>query len=513
MTDELKKTRRNLLSSSEIAGRVSDPNFFQSMDVLANPDPILRKLGKDQEVYDAILYDAHVMGETRSLRAGLLGYEWRIKPGGDDPASIQAFDVINERMKQRPTPSTRWDDLHWNIYDAVFKGQSVHEIGWEYDGKHLFPTGVRDRPARRVKYGVQNEIRIITKDQPLNGIELPDERRMLICRHMPSFSNPYGVAVLSSCFWPYTFKHAGWKWFAKFAEKFGMPWPVGKYPQGTPVAEQEKFVRLLAEMVDLGVFAIPDDSGLEFHKGSSTGEPIQERLINMSNAEMSKALTSQTLSSEIKGNGSYAAAETHRNRELSISKTDRDMVSETINTLLKWTTDVNFIGASAPTHEFYKEEDPREKWVDVLDKARKFLPISQSFAYDRLDITAPEAGDDLLSAEGGSSQSDDVSGSDTGSFSKDSGKTADAVMKVMAELLVTGEAADFMEATKPEPSDGLAVDNIIKPIRELLDSADSMEDFQDKLASTFPEMDDSTMTEYLTMALSQHSLEGRADEA
>ncbi|MFI3137199.1 MAG: hypothetical protein QX197_10530, partial [Methylococcaceae bacterium] len=61
MFDVLKKTAKKLLGT-EIASRSSDPNFYGTLQLLPNPDTILRKMGKSQEVFDAIIADAHVIG-------------------------------------------------------------------------------------------------------------------------------------------------------------------------------------------------------------------------------------------------------------------------------------------------------------------------------------------------------------------------------------------------------------------------------------------------------------------
>ena len=71
MFDVLKKAAKNLLGS-EIASRTTDPNFYGVLQFLPNPDKILREIGKSQEVFDAIVTDAHVIGELRPMRANVI---------------------------------------------------------------------------------------------------------------------------------------------------------------------------------------------------------------------------------------------------------------------------------------------------------------------------------------------------------------------------------------------------------------------------------------------------------
>lgn len=463
---------------SEIVTRSNDPNFYASLDILPNPDPILAKLGKDQDVYGAIQYDAHVMGELRSLRAGLLGYEWRIVAGGDDAASSKAYQFMMEQMDYTAAPGTRWDDLMWNIYKAVLSGQSVHEVGWDYDGTYLMPAFIKDKPARRFVYSPDNDLRFLTRSNPLTGESPPDQRRFLVTRHMPSHDNPYGVAVLSACFWPYTFKHAGWKWFAKFAEKYGIPWAVGRYPEGSDPKRQQELVERLSAMIEDAVAAIPEGTGVELLTPSSSGDPIQERLINLANREMSKALTSQTLATEIQGQGSRAASETHSDRQAGIAKADRMMVSETINQLLGWITELNFPGAKAPYHEFYQEEDPRKGWAETLDIARQYLPISREFAYERLQINPPAKGDELLSE-----------------------------MSATAEFSENRQGGDFAEfAASQNATNPLA--HMLQAIKDALADSGNAADALDKLEMLFPDMDDGVLREQLMQTMLYEYLRG-----
>lgn len=392
-TDLKNASRQNL--AREIATRDTDPQFYSALTVLPNPDSVLRKLGKSDEAFDAIISDAHVIGELRSIRSALLGFEWRLQPGGEAPADLRALELCSRFMANKPAPGLRWPDIIWNISQAVFRGYQVHEVVWERQDGYLMPKAVLDRPSRRFAFDGDNALRLKTRTQPMRGEDL-GPYKWLLTRHMPSHDNPYGVALFSSCLWPYTFKHSGFRFFVKFCEKYGIPWAIGRYPQGTPKEEQDALADALATMIEDAVAAIPDGDKVELLESKSSGQLVHERLINICNREMSKALTSQTLSTEIQGDGSRAAAETHRGREEDVNESDRAIVADTISELLAWVTELNIAGARPPRFEFYEEAEARQEWVDVLDKARNFLQVPVSFAHDRLQIPLPKGGEDVL---------------------------------------------------------------------------------------------------------------------
>lgn len=151
---DVAKGKRSL--SLEIATRSSDPNFYSALEFLPNPDEILRKMGRSQEVFSAIAQDAHVIGELRSVRSGLTAYERRLQAGGEEPADKRALELCEQYMQQRPSPGMQWNDAFWAMAQGVFKGYAVHEVVWARQGQFLMPSKIVDRPQRRFLFSPQN---------------------------------------------------------------------------------------------------------------------------------------------------------------------------------------------------------------------------------------------------------------------------------------------------------------------------------------------------------------------
>lgn len=491
---DIKKASKGALRN-EIASRSSDPNFYGALTFLPNPDVVLRKMGKSQEVFDAIVLDSHVIGDLRSVRAGLLGFEWRLQASGDQAADMQALELCQKIMDSKPAPGMRWSDVIWNMAHAVFRGFKVHEVVWQREGNFLVPGKLLDRPNRRFVFSTDNELRLLTQTNLSNGEPINDYK-MLITRHMHSYENPYGVALFSSCFWPYTFKHNGFKYFVKFCEKYGIPWAIGKYPQGTPLPDQNALADQLADMIEDGVAAIPADGSVELLAINSSGQLPQERLIDLCNREMSKALTSQTLATEIQGQGSRAASETHRERETAVNGSDRQVICDTFNLLFEWLTTLNFAGAKPPTFEFYEEAEARQEWVEAFDKARNFINIPVAFAHDRLQIPQPQDGEAVLPAGSGTTTPGLQFNrcphcGDTHQFN-----APDAANKLTEQA--ASQADDLLK-------------NIAQPIRDLLHRVNTVQEFRDGLATIAPEMDETALGEMTALALMVGALQGMSD--
>jgi len=185
---------------AEIATRSSDPHFYGVLQFLPNHDTILRKLGKSQDVFDAIIQDAHVIGELRPMRANVITKKWRILPGGDKPEDRRVFELAQKIFNRAPVPATGsspgmgWPDVFWNMQEAVLRGQRIHEVVWELTDGLLVPGRLVDRPNHRFVYGPDNGLRLLTRDNRTAGVPV-DNYKFLVARHMPSFDNPYGVVV------------------------------------------------------------------------------------------------------------------------------------------------------------------------------------------------------------------------------------------------------------------------------------------------------------------------------
>lgn len=498
---DMKKAGGRRTLTQEIATRSTDPAFYSVLNFLPNPDTVLRKLGKSHEVFDALTGDAHILGELRSVRAGLLGYEWRLQAGGETPADLRALELCEQVMAKRPAPGMRWADVIWNMAQGVFKGYQVHEVIWERFDGYLLPTRVVDRPGRRFIFAPDNRLRMTTRTNPLDGIELGDYK-WLLTRHMPSHDNPYGVALFSSCFWPYTFKHNGFKYFVKFCEKYGIPWALGKYPRGTSPKDVDELAERLAAMVEDAVGAVPDDGSVELiTTGTGMAQLPQERMIAVCNREMSKALTSQTLATEIQGEGSRAASETHRDREVSVQESDREIICDTFNELFAWITEINVAGAVPPMFEFYEEADARQEWVDVFDKARGFIDIPAGYAYERLQIPQPQDGDLILprGSKGPAGQPPEFSVCPHCGGAHDHAATDenDTIARLTAQA--ASQADDIIA-------------DMAAPIRELLDRVETMEEFRDGLMRLYPQISDRRLGELTSLVLMTGYLNGM-DEA
>ena len=357
-TNQLIKPAKELLGQ-EVVSSGKDSALFNRMLSMPNPDPILRRLGVADHIYASIMADAHVIGDIRSIRGSFRSYRYRIVAGDEqDPRSQKAADLCEHWLQhfQPNAVAKDWMEVMWQMSSAVFTGYTVHEVVWDSIDGQILPIKVVDRPNNRFRFSTDGQLLVLSNDS-LDGKSYP-EYQFAVSRHMASVKNPYGIALLSSCYWPWLFKTGGFKYFMQYCEKYAIPVSFGQYPQGSQPKDIEQFEQSLAEFLNNSYILAPVGSQLQIMTpNGGNGNLPQEALIVRCNNEMSKALTGQAVVAELQQVGARAASETAASRQEMINNSDRDISSSGMSEILRWITLFNFgSDVAAPVLEFFTEK-------------------------------------------------------------------------------------------------------------------------------------------------------------
>lgn len=341
------KNTNDLLNELAIHQNVT--GFTSFLKILPDPDIVLRKQGKGISVYKELTTDSHLFSVMGSRRSGVRSQEWAIDRGS---AKTRQSKIIEDLFKTKIKPF----DLMGSILDAPFYGYAVMEVVWEHRDGLILPAKVVSKPKEWFAFDPSGELLIKSKKAP-QGEAVP-QYKFLVARNQASYENPYGEKILSRCFWPVVFKKGGIKFWVTFAEKYGMPFLIGKTPRNADKKETEALADQLEVMVQDAIAVIPDDSSVEIKEasGKASSADVYEKMATFFNAEISKAVLGQTLTTEVGKAGSYAASQTHQEVRGDLIIEDKHLVEDTINTLIGWIWELNFTG-TPPTFTLYEEED------------------------------------------------------------------------------------------------------------------------------------------------------------
>lgn len=336
------------LQTNEIVTREKAQSFFAFFGILPDPDPILRKLGKDAKVFSDILSDSHVYSAVQQRKSVVQSMLWEIEKDKSTDREMSFVKAAFEKIDM--------DAVINSLLNAPLSGFAVLEVMWELKDGYFIPSNIIEKPNEWFIFDKDNNLKFKTSANP-SGESLP-ERKFILAQYNAGYDNPYGERLLSKCFWPVTFKRGGLKFWATMTEKYGMPFILGKQPRGAGEQSARNMLAELENMAQDAVAVVPDDSSVEIIEGDKeSSSALYEGLLNFCNSEISKAILTQTLTTEVQDKGSYAASNTHSAMLAHLADSDKKLVEKALNEVIKWMIDANFGSGRYPRFAMYREEE------------------------------------------------------------------------------------------------------------------------------------------------------------
>jgi phage gp29-like protein len=340
-------------------------------------DILLRRGGGDGiRIYQDLARDGHTGSVLRKRRQAVVAREWEVDAASDEPADQLAAELVRAALKR-----TNFDRACQGLLSAVLAGYAVAEVLWEVAeltlegglrGFWIVPAQIKPRNARRFRLDRQERLRLLTWEDPTNGIEVPDRKFIMLRFWAEENEDPYGRGLGHDLFWPVYFKRNGVALWNALLEKLGLPFIYAEMASGTPDEERRKLSAALTDLARGGGLVVPAGTTIKFLEagvgGSATGR-LHEALTAAMDAEISKIVLGETLTTEIQGNGSRAAAETHDGVRQELADQDAGLLSAEINGgLLRWITELNIPGAAPPTVWRRAPEEPDLLAMAELDR-------------------------------------------------------------------------------------------------------------------------------------------------
>ncbi len=373
--------------------------------VLPNPDEVLAReaSGKGYDLYEEMEdKDPQIASLLQTRRLGVLSKEREIVPASESQRDIEIADFVRRTLDDVP----RFDEDLDGLLDAVSKGFSVAEVLWRIESSALGGSGggrvliedIRSRKQDRFVFSSDGELRLLTPERPFEGVALPP-RKFLVHRHGRRYENPYGEAVLKSVFWYWWFKKNVIKFWVIFAEKFGMPTAVGKYPEGTKSDKQDELLAACEAIQTENAVVIPERMVIELLEATRQGSvETYQAFCEYIDSQIAKAILGQTLTSGEGRHGTQALGTIHAEVRQDILEADSRALQTTINDqLIRWLVDFNFSGVGEYPHLAIHAEEPEDLQALAERDERLVrligLPVSAGYFYDRYRIPPPAAGE------------------------------------------------------------------------------------------------------------------------
>jgi phage gp29-like protein len=496
--------------ATHMATRLRAGDMSGMFGVLPNPDPILRRSGRQINVYRELMVDTMVKAGARRRRAAVVSMEH----GFDRETTASPALVKNLEAVFADLPVKR---LVKQLVDGAFYGYAVAEVIWGKVGGLVVPVDVVVKPAEWFGFDGTTDELVIREKGCVTGAAVPD-RKFLIAGNNRSYANPYGEPDLASCFWPVAFRRGGLKFWVKFAEKYGMPWAVGKQPRSASQADADKLADKLDAMVQDAVAVIPDDASVELLQSSTTANAdMFEQLLMYASREINITMLGNNQSVEMQSNKASAVAAS--GVEGVLRDGDADMVAEPLSLLALWITRVNWPSYACPKYEFWEQQDVDEKVASrdlkLTQSGVKFTKSYWMRQYDLQDGDIEEgtpagasAGAPSRVSARGQAQPGAVDAADVNDGQP--GQQAQFAEGDQADMTPDQAAIDEAIAALPKEAMEAAMEMMLAPALDAIGQAKTPEEVMVMLAEAFPKMDSTQLEDLLTRAFFVADVVGRS---
>lgn len=339
-----------------IARDINRPLTFGG--ALVNLDDTLATRGqaKGLKIYDDIERDCHAYAVLQKRKKAIVAREWDVTPASESALDVAAAELVKDQLK-----AIDFDKLTEDLLDATLKGFSVGEIMWAVDGSRVVIHEVIPRDQRRFTFGEDRGLRLITKEHLLDGELMPD-RKFVVHRFGAKDGSPYGLGLGHKLFWPVYFKRKDITFWLTFADKFGSPTSIGKYPAGATPDDQAKLLAALQAIAqDTGVI-VPEGMVIELLDAERSGSiNTYEKLARYMDEQISECVLGETMTTTAQSGGlGSTQANVHNEVRVELAKADADLLCGTLNnTVVRWIVEFNMPGAGLPKvwRNFEEAED------------------------------------------------------------------------------------------------------------------------------------------------------------
>lgn len=294
-------------------------NFGRQPDI----DEVLRKAGIARHRLKILLDDDEIAQVVETRLDALLAAPFRIEPN-DTPEA----ELLNEMIKE-------W---YFEIVscglNALFFGYSVQEAVYELKPQgHVGLKWIGEKPMQW--FEPKNDGRLIYRqDGTVNEREVDQTFKFFLTRRKATYEQPYGKALLATLYWLFFFKQNGFKFWAKFLEKFGTPILLAKVGSKDTTTTAMNNALLNAHAQSVLTIDNKDDVQLLSTPGNGTAGSSFESFNNQLLRQIQKVVLGQTLTSGNDRGGSNALGQVHENVRLDKLKSDIRLVTPTLQAVV-----------------------------------------------------------------------------------------------------------------------------------------------------------------------------------
>lgn len=340
MAKKSKKSENSKPESGALYSHEAEQALISYLTKMPDGDEVLRKAGVTRPRLKVMMYDDEIYQAIEKRQDKLESAPWRIEPI-DRPESKIIMEHLREWWSEilLGTQNARW--YGYSVLEAIYT--KPEEPSLHIDGDTITPfigfKWIGEKPMQWYEPKNDGRLMLLANYNTTRQDQEVDQRfKHFLTRCKSTYENPLGEALLSRLYWVWFFKTSGFKFWAKFVEKFGLPMLVGK-TAGKTIDMRDALLRAHAS----SVIALSGTDSVEIQTANTNGNASQTFEVFDKNLErrIQKVILGQTLTSGTDGSGSRALGDVHLEVQNSKYKADVRMIMPTIQAIINALCDLN----------------------------------------------------------------------------------------------------------------------------------------------------------------------------
>lgn len=452
--------------------------------------------------------DAHLLCEIGKRKLAVMDLDWDIVPPPRNATAKEKADAewVKEVLTDAVDPI---EDLLLALMEGVGHGFAAVELEWRQEGREWLPA-FQPQPQEWFRLDrFRKELRLA--DASAEGAPLQPFGWVLHTHGKAKTGYLGRMGLHRALVWPFLYKAYSLGDFAEFLETYGLPIVLGKYYKDASADEKASLMRAVTALGHDARAIMPADMQLEINKASADGSGTPHlAMIDWADRAQSKAILGQTTSSEARATGlGSGVASVHNEVRHDIRNADARQIAGTITRdLIYPLLALNKGGIDSlkrcPRLVFDTGE-PEDlallaDGVDKLVKAgMKSIPVK--WVHEKAGIPEPDEGEETL---GGATPDVAVA---TPNVAPEKTKAALAAL-LSAPPAPSADSVDLMTERLAQAAEP-AMRDWLDTIKAMLDSADSLEEFRERLLAAYPDLDSGGMVAVMQAAFAAAELAGR----
>ncbi len=380
--------------------------------------------------------DLHYLAVLSSRKQAVAQLDIVVSPASAEKDDQRAADMVRAMVTGGMLTI---ESVLFDILDAIGKGFSATEIIWDTDNREWFPRRLRWRDPRWFMFdwvsGEELLVRTLREGPPIPtegeaapeggahfkgaglftqfragvGIQ-PMTEPLIPYKFITHFAKakaglPIRGGLARAAGWCYLFKNYVLKDWMTFSEVFGQPLRVGKYGAGASEQDKQTLLQAVANIGTDAAAIIPESMVIDFTEARQGGSSeLYQSFCEYLDAQVSKAVLGQTLTTEMPAGGSRAAAQVHDAVRWDILSADARRLASTLNRdLVKPLVDLNL----GPRERYPRltlglpDDSDMKQFADIVAMlADRGLRVGQRTILEKLGLPEPDPGEELLHSAG-----------------------------------------------------------------------------------------------------------------